>query len=202
MPADHAIEPAEAFQAALRQAERLVEAHPGGWLHSASNRPTGGILRLYQGAARRWRTLVQAILRRSPSASSTRSPIGRLPPDILRPATSGTRGSSCGRARTICNALARYEPGISPPRQIAAAVDLPGFDAVLKSEFAAVEGKSIDYAVMERHDDVAVMKHVLAWRSVGEAGGQFNAFAHRASADNRVDTAQCLTMMPAAPSSA
>ena len=46
-------------------------------------------------------------------------------------------------------------------------VELDDFDDVFVREFTAIEGKSIDYAVMERYDDVAVLEANFDWDDVG-----------------------------------
>ena len=51
--------------------------------------------------------------------------------------------------------------------QIADAIGTDGFDRVLQSEFAAIDGKSIDFAVLERHADVAVIQAPFQWDDVG-----------------------------------
>jgi mannose-1-phosphate guanylyltransferase len=44
---------------------------------------------------------------------------------------------------------------------------LPGFPATLQREFTAIDARSIDYAVMERYSDVAVIEATFRWDDVG-----------------------------------
>ncbi|MFH1923280.1 MAG: mannose-1-phosphate guanylyltransferase, partial [Planctomycetota bacterium] len=72
------------------------------------------------------------------------------------------------KARTILDALARYEPKLSAHlERIAGAADTPEFGDVLAREFAAIEGISIDFAVMERASDVVVIEAPFGWDDVG-----------------------------------
>jgi mannose-1-phosphate guanylyltransferase len=72
------------------------------------------------------------------------------------------------RARTILELLRKYEPEMAAHIDaMGAAVGSPDFKEVLKTEFEQIVGKSIDYAVMERHDNVAVIEAPFAWDDVG-----------------------------------
>jgi mannose-1-phosphate guanylyltransferase len=51
--------------------------------------------------------------------------------------------------------------------KIAAATDTPGFPQVFRTEFEAITGKSIDYAVMEHAQDIAVVEAPFTWDDVG-----------------------------------
>ena len=50
---------------------------------------------------------------------------------------------------------------------IAAAMGTDQFDEVLHREFCAIEGKSIDFAVMEHYDNVAMMEAPFEWDDLG-----------------------------------
>lgn len=72
------------------------------------------------------------------------------------------------RAQTILDALALHEPEMHARLQtIAAAIGTENYDQVLHREFDAIEGKSIDYAVMERHAEVVVIEAPFDWDDVG-----------------------------------
>lgn len=72
------------------------------------------------------------------------------------------------KAKTILDALAQHEPAMHGHLQaIANAIGTDSFDEVLKTEFTAIEGKSVDYAVMERHDNVVVIEAPFDWDDVG-----------------------------------
>ncbi|MEM6776225.1 MAG: sugar phosphate nucleotidyltransferase, partial [Planctomycetota bacterium] len=103
------------------------------------------------------------------------------------------------RAKTIMRALAQHEPAMHGHLQtIAAALDQPNFQDVLETEFTAIEGKSIDYAVMERHDEVIVIEAPFDWDDVGS--WQAVSRLHPSDDDNNVsvgshigiDTSGCI----------
>lgn len=72
------------------------------------------------------------------------------------------------RADTIVKALRTYEPEMMKHIDaIAAAMGSPGFEVTLEREFAQINGRSIDYAVMERYHDVAVIEANFSWDDVG-----------------------------------
>jgi mannose-1-phosphate guanylyltransferase len=72
------------------------------------------------------------------------------------------------KASTILSALAEHEPEMH--RHIMTIADTYGstrFGKTLETEFAKIKGKSIDYAVMEKYDDVAVIEAPFDWDDVG-----------------------------------
>jgi mannose-1-phosphate guanylyltransferase len=171
MPADQVIEPADRFREAIRLAEALVEEDPRR-LITFGVRPTypaqafgyieqGG--RLEGLAAARASTGVHRVARfhEKPDAETA-----------ARYLTAGNYLWNAGifvwKARTILDALARYEPDLHGHlQQIAAAADRPDFTEVLQRQFAAMPKISIDYAVMERASEVVVIEAPFAWDDVG-----------------------------------
>jgi mannose-1-phosphate guanylyltransferase len=72
------------------------------------------------------------------------------------------------RASTILNALRKFEPDMMKHIDaISAAMGTPGFAVTLNREFEQIDGRSIDYAVMERYSDVAVIEANFRWDDVG-----------------------------------
>ncbi|MEM8669753.1 MAG: mannose-1-phosphate guanylyltransferase [Planctomycetota bacterium] len=72
------------------------------------------------------------------------------------------------RASTILDALKQNEPKMHAHlAAIAAHMDSSSFDATLEKEFTAIEGKSIDYAVMESYDNVVMIEAPFPWDDVG-----------------------------------
>jgi mannose-1-phosphate guanylyltransferase len=72
------------------------------------------------------------------------------------------------RADTILDLLRKYEPEMAAHiDQISASVGSASFDDVLNTEFEKIVGKSIDYAVMERHDNVVLIEAPFDWDDVG-----------------------------------
>ncbi|QDT10636.1 mannose-1-phosphate guanylyltransferase [Planctomycetes bacterium K23_9] len=72
------------------------------------------------------------------------------------------------RASTILDALAKHEPDMHAHLiAIADAMNTDAFDETLEREFSAINGKSIDYAVMEHYDNVVVIEAPFPWDDVG-----------------------------------
>lgn len=72
------------------------------------------------------------------------------------------------RAQTILDALARHEPAMAKHlATIGQAIGRPDYAEVLDREFTALQGKSVDYAVMERHANVVVIEAPFDWDDVG-----------------------------------
>lgn len=72
------------------------------------------------------------------------------------------------RASTILEALRRFEPDMMRHIDtISNAMGTPGFKVTLQREFEQIHGRSIDYAVMERYSEVAVIEATFRWDDVG-----------------------------------
>ncbi|MEM9827523.1 MAG: mannose-1-phosphate guanylyltransferase [Planctomycetota bacterium] len=72
------------------------------------------------------------------------------------------------RADTILSAMKKNVPEMHARIEtIGAAIGRDDFDAVLRKEFEAINGKSIDYAVMEGYPNVAVVEAPFDWDDVG-----------------------------------
>ncbi|MEK6248371.1 MAG: sugar phosphate nucleotidyltransferase, partial [Planctomycetales bacterium] len=72
------------------------------------------------------------------------------------------------KATTIIDQLQRHQPEmLGHLRTISEAHGTTEFDKVFQQEFTAIEGISIDYAVMEHADDVVVIEAPFDWDDVG-----------------------------------
>lgn len=72
------------------------------------------------------------------------------------------------RASTILRALQTNVPKMYQHLQtIASSMGTDRYQATLEKEFSAIEGKSIDYAVMEGYDNVAMIEAPFAWDDLG-----------------------------------
>ncbi|MCO8122780.1 sugar phosphate nucleotidyltransferase [Stieleria sp. TO1_6] len=72
------------------------------------------------------------------------------------------------RASTILEALKTNQPQMyAHIETIANAIGRPDYQDVLEREFSAIEGTSIDYAVMESYPNVAVIEAPFEWDDVG-----------------------------------
>jgi mannose-1-phosphate guanylyltransferase len=72
------------------------------------------------------------------------------------------------KAKTIWDAIAKNEPEMfAHLDRIRAAIGKSDYAAVLEREFEAIQGKSIDFAVMEKHPNVVMIEAPFTWDDVG-----------------------------------
>lgn len=72
------------------------------------------------------------------------------------------------KASTILAALKKFEPEMHEHIQnIAKGIGTLTFQDVFKEHFEKIQGKSIDFAVMERYPEIAVIEAPFAWDDVG-----------------------------------
>ncbi len=164
MPSDHAISPAADFRKAVSLAARLVEQSPDRIV-------TFGIRPTYPaesfGYIERGAPLGEpgvftvARFREKP-------PLAVAKEYIAAGNYYWNSGIFIWKAATILAALKQHEPEMHARlAAIADAAGTGGFPEVFTREFAAIRGKSIDYAVMEKATNVAVIEAPFAWDDVG-----------------------------------
>lgn len=168
-PTDHVITPPEAFQKAVRQAVRLVDAQP-------SRIVTFGIRPTYPaeifGYIQRGEALAGALPGDAPALRVARF---REKPDSATAKQyldSGdfywNSGIFVWRASTILDALRERQPKmLAHLEKIVDAWGKPGGEAVFQEQFTAIEGISVDYAVMEHATDIAVIEAPFEWDDLG-----------------------------------
>ena len=188
MPADHLIQPDEAFQAAIRQAEAIVEEHPG-TLVTFGIRPTYAAESF--GYVERGQARSQAPGARHQGAEYSvkkfrEKPARSVAEEYL---ASGNfywnSGIFVWRARTILDALAKHEPATCDHLEVIQNhVGKPEFAEVFDREFTAIRGKSIDFAVMEHYSEVVVIEAPFTWDDVGS----WQALARSVGADEAGNT--------------
>jgi mannose-1-phosphate guanylyltransferase len=166
MPSDHVIESAAEFQSAIEAGQQLIDEDP-------QRIVTFGIKPNYPaesfGYVQRGDEIPAA------GVSAYRVDTFREKPDRVTAegyVRAGTfywnSGIFMWRADTILNALEKNEPGMAGHiRTIADSVDTDSYQSTLQREFSAIEGKSIDYAVMERYHTVVVIEAPFRWDDVG-----------------------------------
>ncbi len=167
MPADHVISPTQNFQAALLHAKTLVEEDP-------QRLVTFGIKPTYPAEVFGYieRDAEAAINGPHSSFSVKRfreKPDAATAEQFLQTGNFyWNAGIFVWKARTILGALRQFEP------EIAAHVDVIArewnssrCDEIFRREFTAIKGKSIDYAVMERYENVVVVEAPFQWDDVG-----------------------------------
>ncbi len=191
LPADHVITTDAQFQNAIRQAATLVDERPGR-IVTFGIRPTyaaEGFGYIERGDAL---PPTGSAVEASTAAAAFQvkkfreKPKGALAQEYFE---SGrfywNSGIFVWRAATILTALQTHEPGMSRHLQvIAQAFGTPHFAATFEREFTALQGKSIDYAVMEHHPDVAVIEAPFRWDDVGS----WQALARSLPADEHGNT--------------
>jgi mannose-1-phosphate guanylyltransferase len=177
MPADHVIRPEPLFRQWLEFAENLVKresnlivtfgikptypAESFGYIERGE--PVGKPAAMQMFAVKQFREKPKAELAKQYVASG----------DFY-----WNSGIFVWRARTILDALERHEPEMyAHLKRIADSRDRADYAAVLDREFSAIRGISIDYAVMERAEDVVVIEAPFEWDDVGswQAIGRLSA---------------------------
>jgi len=166
MPADHVIGPDDVFQDALKHAADLVDEDP-------TRIVTFGIKPSYPAEAFGYVDAGTAVAgARLPTFEVNRF---REKPDLETAkqfVAAGTFFWNAGifvwKAKTILEALAKFEPEMS--RHIETIRDSIGseqFAQTLESEFTAISGTSIDYAVLERYENRLVVEAPFQWDDLG-----------------------------------
>ncbi len=173
MPADHVIADEDAFHHAIRYAKALVEEDPRRLITFGvpPTYPAEGFGYIERGPAVETAARKQfanppgafhvARFREKPDRATAREYLeaGRY---------SWNSGIFVWKAQRILDELARFEPKMHA--RLAAVDESIGtlrFEKTLQREFAAIEGKSIDYAVMERAEEVLVVEAPFDWDDVG-----------------------------------
>jgi mannose-1-phosphate guanylyltransferase len=171
MPADHVIQPPADFRRAVEYAAAIVHEHPRRLV-------TFGIVPTYPaesfGYIERGAPLPAVGSCGSPPATYRVTQFREKPSaDVARGyLESGgfywNSGIFVWSATAILSELARHEPQLHQRlATIAKAQGAANFQEVFQREFAAIEGRSIDYAVMEKAEDVVVVQAPFAWDDVG-----------------------------------
>lgn len=167
LPADHIISTDEQFQNCMRSGVKLIEQSP-------ERIVTFGIRPSYAaesfGYVQRGQALTDSGISGAFKVASFREKPNRQTAEQYLQA--GTYDWNSGifmwRADTILNALRMFEPEMMEHiDSISKAMGTPGFEVTLEREFAKIDGRSIDYAVMERYHDVAVIEASFEWDDVG-----------------------------------
>ncbi len=180
MPADHVIREDSDFQDAIGHGVRLLDEDPGRIV-------TFGISPTYPAES-------FGYIERGEAIDETAYRVSRFreKPDAATAAEyldSGkfywNSGIFLWRAATILDALAEHQPAMLKRLQtIGKAAGNDDFANVLEREFTAIEGQSIDYAVMEHHDNTVVIEAPFRWDDVGS----WQAMARMNQADEQGNT--------------
>ncbi len=166
MPADHVISPEAAFQQSMQYAASLVEEDDSR-IVTFGIKPTypaevfGYIERAKELSGSSYPTFDVARFREKPDAKTAA--------EFLDAGTFyWNSGIFVWKAKTIMNALEKYEPEMfAHLKAIQASIGTDSFAETLQKEFTAIKGKSIDYAVMERYQNVKVVEALFNWDDLG-----------------------------------
>ncbi|HPM81703.1 MAG TPA: sugar phosphate nucleotidyltransferase [Candidatus Anammoximicrobium sp.] len=173
MPADQVIAPVELFQQAITHAVKLVEQQP-------ERIVTFGIRPTYPAE-------VFGYIKRGTPLPSSATEGEMIPPNAFavhefreKPSAEvaaqyldagdcyWNSGIFVWRAATILSALKKAEPDMhARVVRIARAVGTDDYEAVFAHEFAAIQPKAIDYAVMERYQPTVVIEASFEWDDLG-----------------------------------
>ena len=170
MPADHLIEPLEEFQHAIKQGIALVTEDP-------SRLVTLGIKPTYAaesfGYIRRGNR-VSAVVNQGDETAYEVQEFCEKPDQSTaqRYLDQGeyywNSGIFVWRTATILEAIEKNDPAlIEHIHVICNAFESPGFEEIFQREFSAIKGRSIDYTVLETHDNVVVIPTTFKWNDVG-----------------------------------
>jgi mannose-1-phosphate guanylyltransferase len=162
-PADHEIQRTDLFHQAVREGQALIDSSPTrfvtfGIVPDYPAQVFGYIERGEAISGNAWKV---ARFREKPDETAARAFVesGRF---------FWNAGIFMWRCRAILDAIGEYEPGIMQHiRRIADSHGTSRFAQTFASEFAAIRGKSIDYAVMEHYPDVCVIEAPFDWDDVG-----------------------------------
>lgn len=168
MPSDHVIPDADKFRAAIQYASELVERAPN-TLVTFGIKPTypaesfGYIQRgdSLAGAPGQPAAFRVSRFREKPNVETAKE-------YLATGQFYWNAGIFVWKAKTILAALKQYEPEIAAHLQtIGKSIGSPSFPETFRKEFDAIRGKSIDYAVLERHPEVVVVEAPFTWDDVG-----------------------------------
>ena len=166
MPADHVIGPVDVFQSALQHAASLVEDDP-------SRIVTFGIKPSYPAEVFGYIEAGEAVggaavptfgverFREKPDAATAK-----------QFCDAGTFYWNAGifvwKAKTVLAALERFVPEMyAHIKTIADSIGTDQYAETLEREFTAIDGTSVDYAIMERYENVMVVEAPFEWDDLG-----------------------------------
>lgn len=167
LPADHLIGTVEQFQAAISAGVALLDADPRRIV-------TYGIPPAYAAESFGYIERGEKI-HGPPDADAYAVERFREKPDrataesyLAAGAFYWNSGIFLWRAETILHAIRSYEPEMAAHLEtIGQAIGKSDFAEVMQREFTAIQGKSIDYAVMEHYREVVVIEAKFSWDDLG-----------------------------------
>jgi mannose-1-phosphate guanylyltransferase len=185
-PADHVIQPLSEFRRAIQYAVHLVQEQPNR-LVTFGIRPTFPAESF--GYIQRGDALVSKDVE-APQAYRVARFREKPQAEVARQYLADgnfywNAGIFVWKAKTILDQLHQHEPQMYRHIEaISKSIGTPDFPEVFQREFAAVVGKSVDYAVLERASEVVVVEAPFEWDDVGS----WQALARLRGVDSRGNT--------------
>ncbi|RUL87376.1 mannose-1-phosphate guanylyltransferase [Tautonia sociabilis] len=168
LPADHVIQPTEAFLASARAAAAIVEADPTAFVTFgiAPNRPETGYGYIERGE----------LLSHPEGIPQYRVERFREKPDrataeqfLATGRFFWNGGIFVWKARAILEALQRHRPALAGAiDRVSKTLGTPEFPGAIEREYATMEKVPIDKAVMEHAENVRVLEVPFSWNDVGD----------------------------------
>ena len=166
-PADHIIEPVQEFRRAVHVAEQMANEHPRAIITFgiAPTFPSEGYGYIEQGQQLAQRQGV-SVFRVAKFEEKPKRPVAE------KYVASGRHAWNSGifvwKAATVLGALKQHQPELyDGVQRIAEAWATPRRQEVLDREFPKLTKISIDFAVMEKHEEVLVVQAPFRWDDVG-----------------------------------
>ena len=170
MPADHLIKPIEDFQHAVKQGIQLVNTDPNRLV-------TFGIKPSYAAESFGYIRQGNSISTAENQGNDTAFEVHEF---CEKPDQTTARrylehggyywnsGIFIWRTTTILKAIEENDPALMEHiNVICNAYESPEFEEIFQREFSAIKGRSIDYTVLETHDNVVVIPTAFEWNDVG-----------------------------------
>jgi len=190
MPADHVIEPAEAFTQAALQAAEMVNEDP-------SRLVLFGVTPTFPATGYGYIERGDRVASEGSPAFSVSSFREKPQRDVAVEYLKQGRyywncGIFCWKAQTIAHLIRQHEPEIYERlRAISDAIGTSAEASVLDEQFPLMKSISIDFAVLERADNVMVIEAPFQWDDVGS----WLALARLNDSDEQGNTAQGQTCL-------
>jgi mannose-1-phosphate guanylyltransferase len=168
LPADHVIEPVDRFRELVRAGVRFVSSDAGaGALLTfgiVPTRPETGYGYIRVGPER-WRDGRDGVYG---VAGFVEKPSLERARELAAQGCLWNSGVFVWRTGAVLDGIARHLPDLaSVLARLEAAAGTPGFAGVLKRVYPLAPSISIDYGLLEKARDVAVMRADVAWNDVG-----------------------------------
>ena len=173
MPSDHVISPDDEFRKSILLAQRLVEDAPRRIV-------TFGVRPTYPAESFGYIERGAALTGDPPRGADAAANVYRVKQFREKPTADNAKkyvaagtfywnsGIFVWKAATILQALLERQPKmISRLKTIVAAAGSADYDEVFAREFSAIDGISIDYAVMGDATDVVVIEAPVSWDDIG-----------------------------------